>query len=285
MKKFFIIFIIVFTAVIFLDSNIALCREKIFLSRQDRKSVPVMVYSPGKNTCRGIAIISPGAGGSERGYSYLGDAMSTQGYLTVVVGHQESGLQVLRQKIIASGLRQGLYKLITDPEAYKGRFMDIAAARQWAQPRCNANEAILIGHSMGAATTMIEAGAKNILGVNGSNAFDAYIALSPQGVGSIFPPNAWQEISKPVLSITGTKDHELGGVSWKTRLDPFNNMSSGCKWLGVIDGATHMNFAGTGVSAQTKNLTVKTIQAFLSGIHQHNCKPPKPEKGIEIKVK
>ncbi|MBU3750693.1 MAG: alpha/beta hydrolase, partial [Mycobacterium sp.] len=35
---------------------------------------------------------------------------------------------------------------------------------------------VLIGHSMGAATVMMEAGAKNKLGVQGADAFAAYIA-------------------------------------------------------------------------------------------------------------
>lgn len=275
-------------AVLFLVSSLAgeaFGSESVLLPRQDRKSVPISAYAPPKGNCQGIAVISPGAGGSEDGYSYLAKSMSSQGYLAVVVGHQESGRQAVMKQVRGKGLRKGLSRLITDPEAYKGRFMDIAAARLWAKARCKGTESILLGHSMGAATAMIEAGAKNKLGIRGSNTFDAYVALSPQGVGSIFPPNAWQKISKPVLTITGTRDGELGGGSWKTRLEAFNNMPAGCKWSAVIDGATHMNFAGKGMSQQTEALTVQTIRTFLVRLRQKDCKPPQAERGIEIQTK
>ncbi len=163
--------------------------------------------------------------------------------------------------------------------------MDIAAAKQWAATKCHATESILIGHSMGAATTMMEAGARNSLGMKGTDAFDAYIVLSPQGTGSIFPQNAWTDIKHPVLSLTGTRDDELGGASWETRTEPYMNMPAGCKWLGVIDGATHMNFAGNGMSRRTEALTTQIIGSFLDGVHRGDCKAPRQHHGIDVQSK
>jgi len=261
-------------------------QESSAIPRQDNKSVPITSYFPANNKCKkGIAIISPGAGGSEKGYEYLGNFMSTFGYLAVVVGHQESGRSALLDHVKGEGLQVGLSNLITDPAAYRGRFMDIAAAKEWAVKQCGASESVLIGHSMGAATTMIEAGALNNLGLNGSNSFDFYIALSPQGSGSIFPQNAWSTIQKPVLTLTGTRDDELGGASWKVRTEPYTNMPTGCKWLGIIDGATHMNFAGNGMSRKTERLTVDTISSFINGIHSGNCNAVMQKRGIEIQSK
>ena len=257
----------------------------VSLTRKDHKTVPVITYPPRDASCRGVAIISPGAGGSEKGYPYLGEAMASLGYLAVVVGHPESGRSALRDKIRGSGLREGLAELITEPDAYRGRLMDISAARHWAQSRCNGSESILIGHSMGAATTLIEAGARNKLGVNGTDSFSAYIALSPQGAGSIFPQHAWAEIARPVLSLTGTRDTELGGASWETRTEPYRDMPAGCKWLGVIDGATHMNFAGTGVSHNVETLTTQAIGAFLGAVHRGDCRAPAQIRGMDIQSK
>jgi dienelactone hydrolase len=87
--------------------------------------------------------------------------------------------------------------------------MDINAARQWAASRCTGRRAVLLGHSMGAAVAMMDAGADNKMGVTGTASFDAYIALSPQGEGLIFPAHAWYKISKPVLLMTGTRDDDL----------------------------------------------------------------------------
>jgi predicted dienelactone hydrolase len=260
-------------------------QEVVQLSREDQRLVSMSVYGQRNRDCRGIAIISPGAGGSEKGYRYLGEAMSSLGYLAVVIGHPESGRQALREHLRGNGLRDGLAELITEPEAYRGRFMDIAEARKWTQGRCATSESVLIGHSMGAATTMMEAGARNKLGIQGANTFSAYIALSPQGTGIIFPDDAWSGISKPVLLLTGTRDTELGGATWETRTEPFKNMPPGCKWLGVIESASHMNFAGNGNSRKTEALSAQTIAAFLDGFRRGTCSAPERLQGIGITTK
>ncbi|MEN9568385.1 MAG: hypothetical protein RLZZ69_3581, partial [Cyanobacteriota bacterium] len=111
------------------------------------------------------------------------------------------------------------------------------------------------------------AGAENNLNVLAPKlSFDAYIALSPQGVGSIFPKDAWRHINSPVLLLTGTKDRELHG-SWQSRQDAFYSLPTGCKWLGVINRANHINFAGKGASAKTESLVTQTIAAFIEGVN------------------
>jgi len=263
----------------------ASAQETVSLIREDQNVTAVLAYAPKLVVCSGIAVVSPGAGGSEHGYRYLGEALSALGYMTIVTGHQESGARVLREHLLRDGIQRGLAKLITDPNAYRGRLMDVAAAQRWAFERCGSSKSILIGHSMGAATVMLEAGARNNVGASGANSFSAYIALSPQGSGLIFPENAWAHIKAPVLMLTGTRDTELGGASWETRTEPFKSMATGCKWLGVIDGATHMNLAGIGRSRSVEVLTTQTITAFLDGVHRGDCRLEKPIEGIEIQTK
>lgn len=254
------------------------------LQRGDGASLRARVYRPDA-ACRGIAVLSHGAGGSEDGLAYLGRAMAGDGYLSVVVGHRESGRQALRREIVTRGVRRGLTELVADTAAYTGRLMDVAAARTWAAAQCAGREAVLLGHSMGAATVMIEAGARNGVGARGADAFDAYVALSPQGTGTLFPSGAWSGIRKPVLSITGTRDAPLNGGSYRSRTEPFDGMSAGCKWLAVIDGATHMDFGGRGGAPLVESLTTRTVHAFLTGARFGTCQPPAPERGIEIQTK
>ena len=263
----------------------AYAQEPLQLLRQDRRLVQVTAYAPATPSCKGFGIISPGAGGSEKGYRYLAVTLSSLGYLAAVVGHQESGRRALREHARGSGLREGLAEMITDPEAYQGRFMDIAATKRWAQARCQAQLSVLLGHSMGAATAVIEAGARNKVGVRGTDAFDAYIALSPQGAGSIFPDNAWSGIRKPMLLLTGTRDTELGGDSWETRTEPFKSMPPGCKWLGIIDGSSHLNFAGNGASRTTEALVSATIASFLNSLSSGDCSSPTRTPGMTLMTK
>lgn len=263
----------------------AAARELLTLQRQDGKSTNAMVYKPREGECQGVAMISHGAGGSEKGYAYLGAAMADFGYLALVVGHHESGLQAVQAQISGKTLSEGLANLITESKAYEARFMDISAAKEWAQGQCNSKIAVLMGHSMGAATVMMAAGARNKLNISQTPAYSAYIALSPQGPGLIFPDNAWREIQQPVLMLTGTKDQELGGLSWESRTEPFRNMQAGCKWLGVVDGATHMNFAGFGASKKTEALTIQIIRDFLKGVYAGDCERMTEVPGMKISSK
>jgi predicted dienelactone hydrolase len=263
----------------------AAARELLTLQRQDGKSTNVMVYKPSGGECQGVAMISHGAGGSENGYAYLGAAIADFGYLALVVGHHESGPQAVQDKIRGKSLSEGLANLITESKAYHTRFMDLSAAKEWAQSQCNSQVAVLLGHSMGAATVMMAAGSRNKLNISQMPMYSAYIALSPQGSGLIFPVNAWSEIQHPVLMLTGTKDQELGGLSWESRTEPFMNMQAGCKWIAVIDGSTHMNFAGMGFSKKTEALTIQVIRDFLKGVHDGDCQRMTEVPGMKISSK
>ncbi|MFZ9406675.1 MAG: alpha/beta hydrolase family protein [Burkholderiaceae bacterium] len=250
------------------------------------RPVQASVFPPAGDACQGIAIISHGAGGSELGYRYLGEALSSLGYLAIVPGHPESGREVVREAVRFKGLRDALADLIGDPQAYRARFGDIDVSGSWAASRCTGGtRLILVGHSMGAATVMLEAGAKNRLGLTGRDGFDAYIALSPQGAGSIFEPDGWSQIRRPVLLVTGTRDTELGTGRWESRMEPFASLPAGCVWLAVLDGATHMQFAGIGDSKAVEASTIRVIRAFLDALAEPGCQPKFKAPGIDLRHK
>ena len=248
-------------------------QETVLAPRSDGAQVPLRVFTPNTKSCAPLALLSPGAGGSENGLAYLAEGLQAHGWKAIVMGHKESGLQVLRRDVARSGISGGLLDMTTDADAYKARFMDITAALAWADGQCHAPIRVLLGHSMGAATVMLEAGAKNKLGLEGQDRFHAYVALSPQGPGSIFPEQAWSGIHKPVLNFTGTHDRALEG-SWQTRTIPFQQMSPGCKWLGVIDGATHMQLGGGDPSGRIQQPVLETVFSFLNGVRSGSCTPP-----------
>ena len=252
--------------------------------RQDGAQTPLRIYAPSASGCAPLALISPGAGGSEDGYKYLAEGMRDDGWQAIVMGHKESGSAALRKDMRQSGIRGGLKELVNDPVAYRGRLMDIDAALNWAGASCKAPFVALLGHSMGARTVMVEAGAKNKLGVKGQDRFDAYIAMSPDGPDSMFPENAWSEIRKPLLILTGTRDKSMQG-GWESRTVPYESLPAGCKWLGVIDGATHMNFAGGRLASNTEKLTLLESKAFLDGFRSGKCGVPVQADGIAVKSK
>jgi len=263
-------------------------------ARADGRSTPLMLYpAVGASAgCAPLALISHGAGGSENGYRYLAQGMARLGYTTVVMGHAESGLPALRAGMLHYGVIPGLTDLVADPNAEQARLLDVGAALAWANSRCRAPFRVLLGHSMGAETVMLEAGAKNIIGVAsppaGQDRFDAYVALSPEGPGILFSGDAWSAIHKPVLILTGTRDQSLKGGP-QARQVPWHILPGGishCQWMGVIDGATHMNFAGNGLGAEMVDpLVTQTIDAFLSGVRNHACTLPPAQSGITLQAK
>jgi len=53
----------------------------------------------------------------------------------------------------------------------------------------------------------------------------------------------------------------------------------------VIDGATHINFAGVGFAGSTEKLTLLEIKAFLDGLRGGKCGVPVQAEGITLKSK
>lgn len=252
--------------------------------RSDGAYANLHVFRP-SSACRGVAVLSPGAGDDRDALSWLGRALSQYGWLTVTMAHKESGHDSLRDRVRSGGLRDGLLALTTDPEAYDDRLEDAGAALHWARTQCRSGPAIFAGHSMGAATVMIEAGAKNKLGLDSDDRFDGYIALSPQGAGPIFPSGAWHDIRKPVLLVTGTRDAPLDG-KWQTRTEPFADLPAGCHWLAVVDSATHFNFAGFGYGHGDIEVKVlPLIQRFLDNVRMQRCAVPTPATGVKFEAK
>jgi len=271
-------------ALIVLAADPAGAGQLLTLWRSDGQSLAAMAYPPGAALCRGVAVLSPGAGGSADGLADLAESLASQGTLAVVVGHPESDRAALRRRWRVLGLRVGLSGLATDPAAHRARLLDIAAARGWARARCPDGAAVLIGHSMGAATAMLEAGARNTLGLRGDDAFGAYVALSPQGSGGLFPEDAWRGIRRPLLVVTGTRDRQLDGRPWQARTESFRSASSGCRWLAVIAGATHGNLAGTGAGPRIQALVNRSVGSFLAAFRRGDCRAPAATPGLEISV-
>jgi predicted dienelactone hydrolase len=270
-------------------------QERVNAPRSDGHSTPLLVYKAEGTTaaCPPLAVISHGAGGSENGYVYLARAMAGGGYTTIMMGHAESGMAALRSDVLSHGIHNGVQALVENPQAESARLLDVSAALAWANTQCKAPFKVLLGHSMGSSTVMLEAGARNKIGVAsppaGQSRFDAYVALSPEGPGIAFPDNAWSGIRKPILILTGTRDQSLKGGP-EARQIPWHELPGDgtrqCQWMGVIDGATHMNFAGAGFgTAKVEPLVTSTVLTFLNDVRAGRCSAPAPQTGLTLSIK
>jgi hypothetical protein len=106
--------------------------------------------------------------------------------------------------------------------------------------------------------------------------------VSPAGAGPIFAAHSWSRIEKPMYVLTGTRDDGLEG-GWHWRTQPFEDLPPGCAWLGVIDDATHLNFAGIGLAGKTERLTLTSVAAFLAAAQARDCSAPPAQPGITFR--
>ncbi|MDF1855712.1 hypothetical protein [Pseudooceanicola sp.] len=249
------------------------------------KAEPALRHYPATGPCPPLLILSHGFGGDETGLSDLAQGAAVAGFDTWVMGHALSGRAAIRAVLRADNRRAALAEAVADPTANRQRAADIAAtlARAEAAAGCLPKPKVLGGHSMGAQTTMIEAGAQNSLGITGKDRFDAYIALSPQGLGDRFPPGAWAGLSKPMLLVTGTRDSAIEG-GWQTRLAAFDGLpADGRKWLAIVAGANHREVSGRGAGSRPERARAVVID-FLTGLRLDAVGLP-DRAGVEVRHK
>lgn len=87
--------------------------------------------------CAPLAVISHGAGGTERGYRYLAEAMAKMGYTAVVMGHRESSIR--------ADILRHVPEAVESRKTEQARLLDVGAALKWADGRCRSPFRVLLG--------------------------------------------------------------------------------------------------------------------------------------------
>ena len=106
----------------------------------------------------------------------------------------------------------------------------------------------MAGHSYGAYTTLVVAGAKLERACAGAGdpalaGFKAALAVSGQGAGRMFlSDRSFASIRLPLFAITGTKDTGAADETPAWRQQPFRDSPAGNKFSAVVDGFGHRDF-------------------------------------------
>jgi alpha-beta hydrolase superfamily lysophospholipase len=245
-------YLIVFVAVTFLAATTSLSIQKSrtpsqeTYMRADGHRVEARVLQAGGAGCAPLAIVSHGLGGNADSNAQLANTLQKSGYRVIVPTHAESGPRLLIKGIRSSAgnARAGIEDAAASIDAYKARVADLDAILATEEARCSVPYKLLAGHSMGARTVLIEAGALSSTRIAGRDRFDIYVAVSPEGEGNdFFPKGAMRPIRKPTVVITGTKDDSVDG-NYQTRLSTYDGLSSDKKRLAIIEGASHLDLGG-----------------------------------------
>lgn len=270
------------------DASLFTAQSFDWFDSQRQRRVPAKLYLPASGAVPGLVplvVFSHGIGGSRDGYSYLGRYFAAHGYGSLHVQHVGSDRQLW----------------FGNPLALPGRLSDAAQASEalnrvhdlrysldkiLAAPggaRFDTRRIVAAGHSYGANTTMLIAGAQ--VGQNGQSLslrdprISAAILISaPPFYGMGDPRQILSSIDVPTLHITATEDviQIPGYVSGlQDRMDIFKAMGgdrAAAKMLAVFKDGSHSIFtdrAGTGGLSLNPKVKIATRQlalAFLNGI-------------------
>jgi predicted dienelactone hydrolase len=212
-----------------------------------------------------LVIFSHGLAGSREGYGFLGQRWAAHGYVVVQPDHPGSDTASFRG-LGPGKLPQALRTAALDPAVMESRprlvarLIDGLDELERQVPalagRIDRARIGVGGHSFGAYTTMWVAGLQ-VRGP-GRGPLDwsdprprAFAALSPGGRGAFSQDADWAGITRPVLVMTGSDDHQPaflarpGGTKQdgQWRRQAFDLMAPGGKLLVWFDGARHCTYS------------------------------------------
>jgi predicted dienelactone hydrolase len=236
-----------------------------------------------------LIVFSHGLGGSRNGYQYLGRFWASQGYASLHVQHVGSDNTLWRGNPLSLTMR--LSNAAQDDEAMaRAKDVSFALTELLAMPsmagRFDANRIVAAGHSYGANTTMLVAGALvpgkgengQTLNLRDPRIKAAIIMSAPPFYGFINPGAILGSIAMPTMHITATGDDILVpgyGSGFEDRVNVFNAMGDARKTLVVFAGGSHSIFtdrSNTGgaelnpkVKAATQALSLAFLRQTLGG--------------------
>jgi predicted dienelactone hydrolase len=247
-----------------------------------QRAVPVRLYLPAEARPAQrapVLVFSHGIGGSRHGYTWLGRHLAASGVACLHLQHVGSDRQLWSGDLM--GMFGRLQGAATDREAVARaqdlRFaLDMLLASGLA-PRLDAARIAAAGHSYGANTTLLAAGARieregRVVPLHDDRVRAAIAISAPPFYGELELSRILAGVQVPSLHVTATEDviripGFFSGV--EDRIAVFDAVGSPRKWLAVYEGGSHSMFtdrAGTGgalLNPQVKAATQALASAFL----------------------
>lgn len=246
-----------------------------------QRSVPLRIRWPAADASwvhglRPVVLFSHGLGGTVAAGERWGQAWSEAGLVVLHLQHPGSDLDAVRRVARSFGDQSGL-RQAAGPEQLLARLADVkfvldeigrrhaAGDGPWAQVR--PERVGMSGHSFGAHTTLGMAGQRYPAhaGIQEPR-LAAFIAFSPTLPIQGDATQAFERMTQPMLSVTGTRDDDVVGVGAtnERRTGVFAALPAGDKAHLVLQDADHMTFAGqTGRAAEVfpRHASTRALQA------------------------
>ena len=255
-----------------------------------QRAVPALLFTPEKITGKiPLVVFSHGLGGARDRYAYLGQYWARKGVASLHVQHVGSDRQVWQGSRWTLALR--LQKAAGDKEALD-RVADVKfALNQFlatpAAATIDQQHLVIAGHSYGANTAMLIAGAEverkhQRIKLQDSRFSAAILISAPPFYTDQTLEDILAKVKIPTLHITTTKDEiKVPGYysAPEDRLTLFNAIASDYKLLAMFYGGSHNIFTGRRqrpelstqnqvIKAATQSLSLAFINSEFSGQEQ-----------------
>lgn len=254
-----------------------------------QRAVPAKLYLPTQASPGGapvpLVVFSHGIGGSREGYTYLGKYWAANGYASLHLQHTGSdrNLWAGNPLTLMSRLQGAARESEAMDRALDLRFaLDTLLADALA-PRIDRSRIAAAGHSYGANTTLLAAGAQvardgRLLDFADPRIRAAVVISAPPFYGEGDPQAILRSVQVPTLHITATADDiripgYYSGVDDRTTV--FASTGSPRKALAVFKEGSHSIFTdrlGTGgnelnpqVKAATRELALDFLRSVFDG--------------------
>ncbi|HEX6097975.1 MAG TPA: hypothetical protein VF432_16735 [Thermoanaerobaculia bacterium] len=214
------------------------------------KDLELTIEYPTRGGSHPLILLSPGFGGTHRGYVGLSTYWAGNNYVVIRVNHADRVANVQSAEDVWTN---------ATPADWRNRARDITFVLDSLpkliqefpelEGKIDTTKIGVAGHSYGAHTAMLLGGAKTFPGAASyaDPRVTAIVAMSPQGPSDQrgFTKDSWAELKVPALFMTGTLDRgaaESETPEW--RAESFRLSPAGDKWLVTLEGAGHLTFSG-----------------------------------------
>ena len=233
--------------------------NEIWVDPSRQREIPVKLRWPDGALHPGVrplVLFSHGLGGTREGGGVWGQAWVAAGFVVLHLQHAGSDLAAVRRGASSFADKSAL-RAVASGAQFLARLQDVGfaldevarrnAAGQGRWGSVRTNQVGLSGHSMGALTTLGMAGQRYpaFEGITEPR-LTSFITLSPGLPPTGNAKQAFERITRPLLSITGTRDGDMvgTGATPQRRMAVFDALPAGGKAHLVLKDADHMTFGG-----------------------------------------
>jgi dienelactone hydrolase len=252
------------------------------------RPVPIRLYMPHGASATAkvpVVVFSHGLGGSRMGYSYIGKYLAQNGIASLHLQHVGSDRAIWSGNVFAIASR--MQEAATDQEAIaRAKDFSFALSQLLAHPRwgglIDKRHIVAAGHSFGANTTLLVAGAKvehqgQALALRDPRLSAAVMISSPPFYANADAKQALATMPVPSLHITATDDViRVPGYysSAEDRIQVYEAYQGAPKGLVVFKDGSHsmftdrLNTGGVDLNPQVKRATREAVLAFVQSTIQ-----------------